>query len=62
MAFRAHRIGEPTGRGIGAEIKVDIKLVSLTLASPVADRSERQHSRPEAYLTQASGKAVGDGI
>jgi hypothetical protein len=39
-----------------------IMLVSLTLASPVADRSERQHSRTEAYLKQASGKAVGDGI
>jgi hypothetical protein len=39
------QIDEPDRRSIAAELKVDVKLVSLTLTSPAVDRSLRQRSR-----------------
>ena len=39
------QIAEPIRRGIAAELKLDLKLVSLTLSSPTVDRSLAQRSR-----------------
>jgi hypothetical protein len=39
------QIGEPVRRSVAVELKLDLKLVSLTLASSAADRSLRQRSR-----------------
>jgi hypothetical protein len=39
------QISEPVRRGIAAELKLDLKLISLTLSSPTVDRSLGQRSR-----------------
>lgn len=39
------QIGEPVKRSIAAELKLDLKLVSLTLTSASVDRALRQRSR-----------------
>lgn len=39
------QIDEPVRRSIAAQLKLDLKLVSLTLASSTVDRSLRQRSR-----------------
>ena len=39
------QISEPTRRSIAAELKLDFKLISLTLTSPIVDGQQRQQSR-----------------
>lgn len=39
------QIGEPARRSIAAELKLDLKLISLTLTSPAVDASLRYRSR-----------------
>jgi hypothetical protein len=41
------QISEPVRRSIAAELKLDFKLVSLTLSSPAVDTTTRQRSRIE---------------
>jgi hypothetical protein len=52
------QIPEPVRRGIAAELKLDLKLVSLTLTSPALDRALQERSRMaklavvEDYITR----------
>jgi len=39
------QIGEPTRRRIAAELKLDFKLISLTLNGPIADGRQREQSQ-----------------
>ncbi len=39
------QISEPARRSIAAELKLDLKLISLTLTSPIVDGQQRQQSR-----------------
>jgi hypothetical protein len=39
------QLSEPTRRSLAAELKLDFKLVSLTLTSPMVDGQQRQQSR-----------------